>query len=266
MGNLDKYIGLQKGVLTVVEILKPTVNNKYTVVKCLCSKCGQYSEVRLDRLTIQAPYAKHYCEHCREEYYLQQAKNKYIGIKNGVLECIDVVKSEQKKDKWNSRTVAICRCSRCGSITEVRPERLINRGKYTPQACGNCVGSLYGQKTKERYHKIYKCKGEEYQTKHHDSERIAKFKAGAKNRSLSWELTDEQAILLLHKECYYCGQPNADGIDRVDSTKGYSSDNCVSCCGVCNIMKNKFDCRTFFDHIKLIYEKHFKNNGMSQEK
>ena len=81
MQNLDKYIGLQKGVLTIVEILRPTANNKYTVVKCLCSKCGQYSEVRLDRLTIQAPYAEHYCQHCREAYFLEEAK-KLLRIKD----------------------------------------------------------------------------------------------------------------------------------------------------------------------------------------
>lgn len=260
MGNLDKYIGLQKGVLTVVEILKPTVNNKYTVVKCLCSKCGQYSEVRLDRLTIQAPYAQHFCEHCREDYYLQKAKDRYVGVKNGVLECIDVKKSPIKKDKWPSRTVAVCKCSVCRSITEVRPERLINKGKYIPQSCGNCVNDLYRKTTKQRYYDSYQCSGEEYERKHHDSERIKKFKSGAKQRNISYTLLDEEAIALLHSNCYYCGKPHADGIDRIDSLKGYSSDNCVPCCTICNIMKNKFSTDVFFDHIKLIYNKHFSNN------
>lgn len=255
--DLSKRIGLKKGVLTVVEILKPTDNNKNTMVKCQCSKCNQYSEVRLDRLTIQTPYAEHYCAHCKEQYFLEEAKKKYIGKENGVLKCIDVVQSTNAKAKGNYRTMAICKCSRCGAITEVRAERLLKTGKYTPQSCGNCEGSLYGQRTKERYQEIYGCSGEEYETKRHDAERIMKFKTGAKQRNIFYSLTDEEAISLLHGNCYYCDHEHADGIDRVDSTKGYSIDNCVSCCSVCNIMKNKFDSKTFFEHIRLIYKKHF---------
>lgn len=261
MQNLDKYIGLQKGVLTIVEILRPTANNKYTVVKCLCSKCGQYSEVRLDRLTIQAPYAEHYCQHCREAYFLEEAKKKYIGLKNGVLECIDVTQSSDRKAKGGYRTMAVCKCSNCGATTEVRTERLLKTGKYIPQSCGNCVNELYRKATKQRYYDSYQCEGDEYEVKHHDSERIQKFKTGAKQRKLSYTLTDDEAKELLHGNCYYCGKSHADGIDRVDSSKGYSSDNCVSCCSICNIMKNKFDSKTFFDHIKLIYNKHFRNTA-----
>ena len=152
--NKKEYIGLKKGVLTVVGIVEPTVNKKNTVVKCLCSRCGQYSNVRVDRFSIKAPFAAHYCEHCKEDYYLQKAKEKYVGVKNGVLECIDVIKTPVKRATWGSRTVAICRCSVCGSITEVRPERLINKGKYTPQSCGNCIGELLGRRTTERFQKI----------------------------------------------------------------------------------------------------------------
>lgn len=256
--NLSNYIGLKKGVLTVVEILKPTNNNKNSTVKCLCSKCGQYSIVRLDRLTIQAPYAEHYCVHCRNTYFLNKAKEKYIGLEKGVLKCIDVVQSLSETVEGKYRTMAICTCSRCGAITTVRTERLSKSNKYVPQACNNCEGSLYGQRTKERYQKIYGCEGDEYENKHHDSERIQKFISGAKQRNLSYSLSEEEAIKLLHGECYYCGQSHADGIDRVDSLKGYSIDNCVPCCSICNIMKNKFDTQTFFDHIKLIYNKHFK--------
>ena len=118
MGNLDKYIGLQKGVLTVTEILKPAVNNKNTVVKCKCSRCGQYSEVRLDRLTIQASYAEHYCSHCRDTYLLEKMKEKYVGKSCGVLTCLDVLPGNSK-----GRRMAICECSVCGDTSEVRLDR-----------------------------------------------------------------------------------------------------------------------------------------------
>ena len=258
--NKEEYIGLKKGVLTVVGIVEPTVNKKNTVVKCLCSRCGQYSNVRVDRFSIKASFAAHFCENCKEDYYLQKAKEKYVGVKNGVLECIDVIKSPVKRAKWGSRTVAICRCSVCGSITEVRPERLINKGKYIPQSCSNCVEDLMRQRTTERYQKEYHCEGEEYKKKIHDASRLQSIRSNAKGRNLNFNLTEEQAISILHQDCYYCGQPHADGIDRLDSNIGYTEENCVPCCGVCNIMKNKFTTDTFFNHIELIYKKHLINN------
>lgn len=260
MRNLDKYIGLQKGVLIVVGIAENTVNNKSTVVKCLCSKCGQYSEVRLDRLTIKAPYAEHYCTHCRDNYFLEVAKKKYIGKKNGVLECIDVILKPEGFDKSENKTMAVCKCSNCGAVTTVKPYRLLASGNYTPQSCSNCIADLQRQITTKRYHDLYNCKGEEYKSKLHDSSRLSSILGNAKGRDIKFNLSEEQAIEILHQDCYYCGKPHADGIDRIDSNKDYSIENCVPCCGTCNIMKNKFDSKTFFDHIKLIYTKHFIDN------
>ena len=52
MYNYLKYIGLTKGVLTITDIISVSENKKRVLVRCLCSKCGHYSEVRLDRFTI----------------------------------------------------------------------------------------------------------------------------------------------------------------------------------------------------------------------
>ena len=49
-----------------------------------------------------------------------------------------------------------------------------------------------------------------------------------------------------------------NGIDRIDSLKGYEVENCVPCCGVCNRMKNSFTQKQFFEKVKLIYNKHYK--------
>ena len=45
---------------------------------------------------------------------------------------------------------------------------------------------------------------------------------------------------LLDKECYYCHyykKEEVNGIDRVDNTKGYTKENSVSCCEMCNRIK-----------------------------
>lgn len=48
-----------------------------------------------------------------------------------------------------------------------------------------------------------------------------------------------------------------NGIDRIDSSKGYTIDNCVSCCPLCNQMKSNIDQNMFLTQIEKIYN--FKN-------
>jgi 5-methylcytosine-specific restriction endonuclease McrA len=39
--------------------------------------------------------------------------------------------------------------------------------------------------------------------------------------------------------CHYCGNKIIGvGLDRIDSSIGYTIENCVPCCKDCNIMKN----------------------------
>lgn len=260
MSDLSKYIGLTKGVLTIVDIVKPTANNKYTVVKCKCSVCGEYSEVRLDRFTTKSQYAKHYCHNCRDAYYLDIAKKKFIGKTNGVLECIDI-KRVYKPKTGSHIIMAICKCNKCEAITEVRSDRLLASGKFIPKSCSNCVNDIYRETTLNRYYRLYNCTGEEYQIRLHNRKRLISIKNNAQARDLKFLLSDEQAINLLHQNCYYCNKEEADGIDRIDSNKDYTIDNCVPCCKICNVMKNKFSNDVFFTQIKKIYKNHFSNEG-----
>lgn len=255
MYNYLKYIGLTKGVLTITDIISISENKKRVIVKCLCSKCGKYSEVRLDRFTISTPYATHYCEHCKNSYLLEKSKERYIGLTNGVLKCVDVIR-EGKQIK------AVCECSRCKSMTTVRPDKL--RYKLAPQSCNNCIKDLQREITTKRYVNFSGQKTiQEYKETQHDKLRITSIKNGAKEREIPFNLTWEKSIKLLHSNCYYCGKPHADGIDRIDSSKGYNIDNVVACCKICNIMKNKFPLNLFLEHVKLIYKKHCTDKSSS---
>jgi hypothetical protein len=62
-------------------------------------------------------------------------------------------------------------------------------------------------------------------------------------RHKGWTLTFEQYTLLLKEPCDYCGLPQdpADtgiGLDRLNNHIGYHIDNVVSCCPVCNMIRN----------------------------
>lgn len=67
-----------------------------------------------------------------------------------------------------------------------------------------------------------------------------------KKRQIEWNLSFDEYSLLIKKPCYYCenklGEPvkRSTGLDRLDSSKGYELSNVVSCCYVCNCIKNEF--------------------------
>lgn len=44
-----------------------------------------------------------------------------------------------------------------------------------------------------------------------------------------------------------------NGLDRVDSSRGYFLDNVVTCCHRCNLAKSTLEVNTFLDHITKIY-------------
>jgi len=94
------------------------------------------------------------------------------------------------------------------------------------------------------------------------------YKNQAQRRELPFELTKEDFSFLTQMNCYYCGivpkqtinkkRQNGpyiyNGIDRIDSNKGYTLDNVVPCCGVCNRMKMDMNSFEFKEHIRKIYE------------
>ena len=111
-----------------------------------------------------------------------------------------------------------------------------------------------------------------------------KYKTTAKHNKRAFKLTKEQFKKLTSSKCFYCGThpyllfnplrstnrkgtPISreaylyNGVDRVNSKKGYIISNCVSCCFICNRMKNTIDLDVFQKQIKKIY--HYQNFKIS---
>lgn len=95
------------------------------------------------------------------------------------------------------------------------------------------------------------------------------YKDGAYNRKLDFSLTNDEFLNIIKQPCYYCGELPSDrvktsskgikytitvnGIDRIDSSKGYNINNCVPCCTFCNIAKHNYSNEYFLNKIKQIY-------------
>jgi hypothetical protein len=86
-----------------------------------------------------------------------------------------------------------------------------------------------------------------------------RYKHGALDRDIEFDLTKEEFRDFTKEDCFYCGQTPKQihkgktafgeyvysGIDRVDCNSGYSIVNCVSCCEICNRAKNDASSKDF---------------------
>lgn len=82
-----------------------------------------------------------------------------------------------------------------------------------------------------------------------------KYQEGAKKRGRVFELTLEYLTGYIGKPCFYCGDPlRIPGIDRLDNDKGYTVENTVPCCSICNFMKYRYSPDLFIVKCKKISE------------
>lgn len=151
-------------------------------------------------------------------------------------------------------TVWKLRCD-CGNHIEVRAQRML--GANPVYSCG-----------------CYKVKTGAKRTVDIDLQLWNKAKRDATlHRGLAFTLTLEHFNTLTSSDCHYCGaapkqRPSpltggrrgivyiANGIDRVNSSKGYNADNVVPCCGSCNTAKNALPQDEFFELVRRIAVKH----------
>lgn len=82
--------------------------------------------------------------------------------------------------------------------------------------------------------------------------------------SFNLTLQDVEALLAANC-CSYCGGNLPEvglGLDRIDSSKGYTKDNVSPCCTKCNIMKSDLTIEDFYKHLRKIikYAKKSKNS------
>lgn len=86
--------------------------------------------------------------------------------------------------------------------------------------------------------------------------RYASYRHDAMRRYRNYEfsITIEEFSSLLLGSCHYCGKASANGVDRVRNAEGYTTNNCVSCCQVCNQMKMDRSVEDFMAQCRKIIE------------
>ena len=178
-----------------------------------------------------------------------------MGNKYGKLTVVEFVRTNKNTTFWN------CLCE-CGN-TKITSAHSLRRGM-----CKSC--KICSPKKLMPIDGPYK-------------RRWNNHCVAAKKHNRTNELTYDTFVQMVNQNCYWCGQVPSDvhyayslkrktkgiesdvsakfnGIDRLDSSRGYELDNVVSCCNMCNRMKSDFSVDIFTNQVKLIYENYIKEN------
>lgn len=81
------------------------------------------------------------------------------------------------------------------------------------------------------------------------------YKRSANDKNLEFGLAYDVFDEIVKTPCYYCGttqDKGFNGIDRQNSEVGYVTDNCVSCCQMCNYMKGSLSVDAFLGRVEHI--------------
>lgn len=158
---------------------------------------------------------------------------------------------KQKALRW----FVECKCE-CGTVKFVRVD-YINKG--ASKSCG-CLRSELAVK-----------KGKSQRTENSYISWLRGTKiSSSKHRGIDFHLELNEFEKIVVQNCHYCGNPPeiqsgsshlvcgvrvpVNGIDRIDSSKGYEKGNCVPSCNFCNVMKNDMTHQQFLSHIEKIYQ------------
>lgn len=152
-----------------------------------------------------------------------------------------------------------CQCS-CGAIKNIFSYDLTRRHV---KSCG-CLGKerlKIGQAKIKALNESKRLLGF-----HPENHLFYYYKINASRRLLDFKLTPEDFKNLIYLPCWYCGKERVNsqfrhglkysynGLDRLDSYRGYSPDNVVPCCKFCNRMKGKFHGGDFLRNVKNVFK------------
>lgn len=219
-----------------------TKTSKVYKLKLKCVKCG-------DKIIVRQTHKERCkCANCRKH----NTDISHIGEVHGCYKILDFDHSV-----GDTRYYKVL-CENCNSISIKTYHNILSNN----QTCRICKGNSRKATLQAPRNVLLKS-----------------YKDHAVQRGLDFNLTDEEFDSLIFSKCYYCGsEPTSSnyvnnrinrtkeefkvtGIDRINSDLGYTIDNCVPCCKICNKMKLNYSDDFFKAHITKIYNHYIVNKG-----
>jgi hypothetical protein len=258
MAKFKDITGQKFGKLTI--ITRDGINKDGNAIwKCEC-ECGKIKNITIEHLkTKQKPSCG--CSYGKTYWGKNRIGQKYARLI--VVENIEPPTAQNEGGIWK------CKCD-CGKEKNIKGYSLQN-GRTKSCGCLFKESHLKSAKNKRKFG--------EYTI----NTEYSNYKSSATHRKLG-SLSKDEWLNIVFLPCYYCGDIDIrnrakydsnkikligtvysledierysvkmNGIDRIDSEKPYSIKNSVSCCGMCNWMKNHFPQQDFLNKIRQIYK------------
>lgn len=185
-----------------------------------------------------------------------------LSVKEGaVFGYLTVIRQTDKRVKGAKIWECICKC---GKSVEAKTD-------YLQQGWKKSCGCLRSEKASARIPEIQALKNKHPKSVYKLNTLIRTTKSNAKKRGLEYSLTDSEVFQIASKACHYCGfldftKDGAasstlysqwfSGIDRKDNEKGYTLENSLPCCKICNRAKNNMQYDDFLRYILRIKGHH----------
>jgi len=195
----------------------------------------------------------------------------YTGFKlqDGYLEAIQYSHTEKKP--YGNLQYYHTKCHNCGNVSIKSTSSLRSQ-----KSCGCLLNEYREQHLSKNIIKTNQLPPGEAQL----NRLFSDYKNRAKYKGFKFEITKIEFSNLIKQNCFYCGiEPHLsmnerkefknrnvlgnliyNGVDRIDSTKGYIKDNLVPCCEICNKAKSNLDIEIFLNWVNRIkkHESKFK--------
>jgi len=235
------------GKLTVIRRTRPNY------VECQCA-CGSVIEAIIGKLTSGW---KKSCGCLSKETGSRQAialnekrRQSMIGKKFGKLTVLAIANWQLRNGTRRYRYQVRCECGL---------EKTVDGDNLRSGETKSC-GCLRRQKGRPGHNRLKF--GEAASNRIYGA-----YTRAAKKRGFNFDITKEQFLLICQKPCAYCGSPPSNkveyrhgfghfiysGLDRVNNSKGYTTNNVVPSCEPCNIAKNNRSLQEFVDWIDCLH-------------
>ena len=214
----------------------------YCILKC--KTCGFEKESH----ATERAKTQRKCISCE----MKKNRESFNSYENHVYKVLDYSHSSEDKRRMFYKV----KCKLCGHEHICRKDQILNVKSF----CAYCRTNTKIPTIKAPIN-VYYCQ----------------YENGARSRGLNFEITKNDFENIVSKNCYFCNEEpkpiqslktytrckedlHVNGIDRLDSNRGYELDNLVPCCQTCNRMKMSMSKDNFLNKINQIYNNFVKGS------
>jgi len=248
-------------------------------IKYCTTCCKEYEIIMFEGIKGQTTST---CKMCREQNKIQDSKRNKENRNKLARKRVFVNYTKWAKDrniefsisKEIFENIIKMKCFYCGVLPDDEfngIDRVDNNIGYIHNNCVSCCKMCNYLKADLRKN-IFLCKVEhilKYNSKiengnlhpelfaNHNTILFNNYMKNALNRRKEFKISEDEFNIITGKNCYICGKmPSSlhkNGIDRYDNNIGYILENCKSCCGDCNWLKNKYNYEELINKFTMIY-------------